>query len=124
MFYTPFIDLSLGLLVTIGLGFALARFLPKSVFWDKLILATSVGQADPLVTGGARSMDKPENLPKIGAKGHTSSHLFPSGTVEIDGSTYQAQVRLGSLQANEVIRVVGYSDFNLIVESATDFESA
>ncbi len=124
MFYTPFIDLSLGLLVAIGLGFALARFLPKSVFWDKLILATSVGQADPLVTGGARSMDKPSNLPEIGAKGRTTSHLFPSGTVEIGGSSYQAQVRLGSLQANEVIRVVGHSDFNLIVESDTDSESA
>ncbi len=116
LFYDPFIDLGLGLLVTIGLGFSLARFLPKSMFWDKLILANTVGQADPLVTGGARGIDKPAKLPEIGARGRTTSHLFPSGTVEIDGSSYQAQVRLGSLQANEAICVVERDHFNLVVE--------
>jgi len=102
--------------VAIGLGFALARILPKSMFWDKLILANAVGQADPLVTGGARSLDNPSQLPQIGAKGRTTSHLFPSGTVEINGSTYQAQVKLGSLKANQSIRVIGHSQFNLVVE--------
>ena len=87
MFYDPFLDLGLGLLVTITLGLALARFLPKSLFWDKLILAAAVGRADPLVTGGARGIDKPAKLPDIGARGRTTSHLFPSGTVEIDGSS-------------------------------------
>ena len=116
LFYGPFIDLGLGLLVTIGLGLALARFLPKSMFWDKLILENAVGQSDPLVTGGARSLDNPAKLPEIGAKGRTTSHLFPSGIVEINGSSYQAQVRLGSLQANEAIRVVERDHFNLVVE--------
>ncbi|MFP6855219.1 MAG: hypothetical protein VB980_05490 [Opitutales bacterium] len=116
MFYDPFIDLGLGLLVTITCGFALARFLPQSMFWDKLVLANSVGRADPLVTGGARGIDKPNKLPEIGAKGHTTSHLFPSGTVEINGNLYQAQVKLGSLQANQAIRVVQHSHFNLVVE--------
>ncbi len=116
LLYDPFIDLGLGLLVTIALGFAMARVLPKSMFWDKLILVNAVGQADPSVTGGARSSDNPAGLPEIGAKGRTTSHLFPSGTVEIGGGSYQAQVRLGSLQANEAIRVVARSDFNLIVE--------
>tara|TARA_Y100001934_G_scaffold281535_1_gene391571 strand:- start:3750 stop:5258 length:1509 start_codon:yes stop_codon:yes gene_type:complete len=116
LFVGPSIDLGLGLLVAIGLGFSLARILPKSMFWDKLILANAVGQADPLVTGGARSLDNPSQLPQIGAKGRTTSHLFPSGTVEINGSTYQAQVKLGSLKANQSIRVIGHSQFNLVVE--------
>ena len=120
LFYGPFIDLGLGLLVTIGLGLALARFLPKSMFWDKLILENAVGQADPLVTGGARSLDHPAKLPAIGAKGRTTSHLFPSGTVEINGSSYQAQVKLGSLQANKAIRVVEHGQFNLVVERDED----
>ena len=117
LFVGPSIDLGLGLLVAIGLGFVLARFLPKSMFWDKLILANAVGQADPLVTGGASSLDNPSQLPQIGAKGRTTSHLFPSGTVEISGRTYQAQVKLGSLKANQSIRVIGHSQFNLVVEA-------
>ena len=120
LFYGPFIDLGLGLLVTIGLGLALARFLPKSMFWDKLILENAVGQADPLVTGGARSLDNPAELPEIGSKGRTTSHLFPSGTVEINGRSYQAQVKLGSLGANKAIRVVEHGQFNLVVEFDED----
>ncbi len=120
LFYEPFIDLGLGLLVTIGLGLALARFLPKSMFWDKLILENAVGQSDPLVTGGARSLDKPAELPEIGSKGRTTSHLFPSGTVEINGRSYQAQVKLGSLGANKAIRVVEHGQFNLVVEFDED----
>ena len=120
LFYQPFIDLGWGLLVTICLGVAMARFLPKSFFWDRLILAKTVGHANPLVTGGASSLENPENLPKIGSKGLTTSSLFPSGTVEVDGRRYQAQVRLGSLPVNSAIRVVKHSDFNLVVELDED----
>ena len=114
--YGPIIDLGLALLVAIGLGFAVARFLPKSMLWEKLILDHAVGQADPTVTGGARSLDNPVNLPEIGTKGVTTSPLFPSGTVKIQGRSYQAQARLGALRVNEAIRVVEHRDFSLVVE--------
>lgn len=120
LFYDPFIDLGWGLLVAIGLGAVLARFLPKSLFWDRLILANAVGQANPLVTGGASSKDKPIELPAVGAKGHTVSALFPSGTVEIEGRRYQAQTHLESLPVNTAIRVTKRGDFNLVVEPDED----
>ena len=120
LFYDPFIDLGLGLLVAIGLGAALARFLPQSLFLDRLVLAGSVGQLDPLVTGGASSKDNPIALPAIGAKGRTVSALFPSGTVEIEGRRYQAQTHLESLPVNTAIRVTKQGDFNLVVEPDED----
>ena len=120
LFYDPFIDLGLGLLVAIGLGAALARFLPKSLFLDRLVLAGSVGQLDPLVTGGASSKDNPSELPAVGSKGRTVSALFPSGTVEIKGRRYQAQTHLESLPVNTAIRVTKRGDFNLVVEPDED----
>jgi membrane-bound serine protease (ClpP class) len=106
----PMIDLSLGLLIAVAGGLLLGRFMPKSWFVDKIVLAGSVG-------GNHRAEDlaAEESKPKAGATGHTVSGLFPSGTIEIEGRRYPARAEQGTISKDMPIVVVRSDDFDLVV---------
>ncbi len=111
----PALNLALGLAIAVGGAVMLLRYLPRSWFWDKLVLASvvsakashgqevSVGVTDPL----------------LGALGVAVTGMYPSGEVEIAGRRYQARVELGMLEAGAPVVVKGRADFVLLVERSS-----
>jgi membrane-bound serine protease (ClpP class) len=109
----PAINLGLALVVSAVGGLMLVRFLPKSWFWDRLVLAATVSAT----TGGAEQEVVTAAVdPLIGAEGVALTAMFPSGEVEVGGRRFQAQVELGHADAGERIVVRRRNGFSLIVE--------
>ena len=115
IFIGPAMDLLVGLVIA-GVGIVIfIKYLPKSWFWDRLILSETIkGTASKLSLVGnkARWMD----LPNAGARGVAVTALFPSGQVEIEGKRYEARVQMGSISYQAEIEVVGRKNFYLIVK--------
>jgi membrane-bound serine protease (ClpP class) len=107
----PAINLGLALAIS-GVGAALLiRYLPKTWFWDRLVLGAAVS-----ATAGGAEQRSSAREELIGAEGVTLTAMFPSGEVEVNGRRYQAQVELGHLAAGERVVVRGRTGFNLLVE--------
>lgn len=115
-FATPLTNLALGLLIAVGLGVALARFLPRGVFWDRLVVQSTIAGA---AQHGGRDIETAGPLAGlVGREGVAVTALRPGGQIEIDGRRYEARVDLGSVAAGRRIVVRGHTDFGLIVEEA------
>ncbi len=110
LFLTPVYNLLGGILIAVTLFIALARFLPKSVFWDRMILAGSVD-------GTSQGVDSPKSgRPVAGAEGIAVTDLFPTGEVEIEGHRYEARVEVGSVSKGSRIRVLRSDVFGYFIE--------
>lgn len=114
LFFTPMLNLALGVLVAIFGAVVLVRFLPKGWFWDKMILQTVVAGEVP------EARDLREESPLVGKRGVAATDLFPSGQVEIEGRRYEAKVAVGSIDAGQSILVVAKEDFDLLVEAVDE----
>jgi len=108
LFVRPVVNLAVGLLLAIIGMLAVARFLPRSWFWDKMILDAGIAgtsQSDPL------SAEK-EGV-AVGAVGIAVTDRYPSGEIEIDGKRYQARLDYGSAQRGDEVEVRKVSNFEL-----------
>lgn len=111
VFLQPLTNLALGIGVAVLGALALMRFLPKGVFWDKMILATAVeGVSTPVVA----------ESPLIGRTGVAVTDLFPSGQIEIDGQRYEARVAVGVVSSGQKVVVRARREFDLLVEPMED----
>ncbi|MBC2602495.1 NfeD family protein [Puniceicoccus vermicola] len=119
-FTEPILDLVIGMVIAIVGAILLARFLPKTWIWNKLVLQSAVGRPTPgpqgASSGGNRPANTPSGWPDLGATGTAITDLFPNGEVEIDGKRYQAKSRLSLVEHGTPITVTGYQDFALTVE--------
>ncbi len=116
-FVQPLRNLALGLLLAVGTGAALLRFMPKGWMWEKMIVGTTIGgaaQVSGVGPGGIADLDE-----IVGQRGLAVTMLRPSGQVEIGGRRYEAKVELGAVDAGDAVIVRGRTDFGLIVEKAT-----
>jgi membrane-bound serine protease (ClpP class) len=113
-FVGPFANLGVGLVIAVALGLALARFLPKSWFWDKLVVQSTVGGAAQVAGGGVDFVADVAAL--VGRTGVAATWLRPGGLVEIDGRRYEARVEIGAIERGKPVVVRAYSDFGLVVE--------
>lgn len=93
----------------------LARFLPKTFLWDRLVLKESVAGLGGDVEGVSASSAESS---LVGAVAVAVSDLMPSGEIEIDGRRYDAKLNFGSADRGTQVRVVSKSDFGYIVEIA------
>ena len=107
----PFLNLAAAIGVAIAGAFALAKFLPRGWFWDKMVLQAAVASDAPAVAPAANGV---ESL--AGERGRTVSALRPMGEVEIAGRRHEARASVGSLERDEPVRVTGLSGRVLIVE--------
>jgi membrane-bound serine protease (ClpP class) len=110
VFFKPAYTLSLGFLFAVVLFAAVARFLPKTSIWSRLVLSTEV-------SGSAGAPIEQGQVVAPGAEGVVVSPLRPTGTVEIAGRRYEARSEVGELDAGARIRVVRRADFVLVVEN-------
>jgi len=107
VFLGPFINLGTGLALAIVGGFALLRFLPKGMFWDRVVLAAAAtGTSAPEI----------EEASLIGREGVAATALFPSGQIELDGQRYEARVAVGTVDVGQRVVVRARREFELLVE--------
>jgi len=107
VFLSPLLNLGTGLALAIVGGLALLRFLPKGMFWDRVVLAAAA-------TGTSAPDIEEESL--IGREGVAATALFPSGQIEIDGQRYEARVAVGTVDVGERVLVRARREFELLVE--------
>jgi len=114
-----------GLIAVVGAIF-LARYLPRSALWSRLVLEHAVGSPHPNPDAVAQNRPissqeqgrrrKHPDFPAIGATGIAITDLYPNGEVEIDGRRWQGRAVLGTISRNSQIRVVAHEDFAVRVE--------
>lgn len=109
LFVQPAINLGLGLVLAVAGALALLRFLPKVLFWDKMVLAAAVG-------GTGKGAPATAAATMVGRAGVAATDMFPSGQVEIDGARYEARVAVGAVEAGQKIVVRAEREFGLLVE--------
>lgn len=115
IFLQPVVNLSLGLLLAVAGAVILVRFLPKGMFWDKMILATAAtGLSGPVV----------EQSGLVGREGVAVTDMFPSGQIEIDGERYEARVSVGILRSGQKVVVRARREFGLLVEAVDEEASS
>lgn len=114
VFVQPLLNLGAGLLIAGVLALLLARFLPRSWLWDRMVLSSSVGEAAQSAGGAPSAAGGGVSL--IGAEGIAVTALFPSGQIEVDGRRYEARVAVGSIERGRKVAVVARSEFGWIVE--------
>ncbi|MGH7945111.1 MAG: NfeD family protein [Opitutaceae bacterium] len=113
-FVGPLSNLGLGLVIAVALGIALARFVPRGWFWDKMVVQSTIGGAAQMAGGGVETGSAVAGL--VGREGVAATSLHPGGQVEIDGRRYEGRVEIGAVERGKPVIVRGYSDFGLIVE--------
>jgi len=109
LFLGPIQNLGLALLITAVLGIAVLRFLPRTWFWDKMVLEAAVD-------GDAAALTQEVALPAAGDEGVAVTPMFPSGEVEIAGRRYEARLTIGHVTAGTRVVVTGRDGFALTVE--------
>lgn len=112
VFLGPALNVGLALVIAVVLFAALLKYLPKSWFWDRLVLHAAVSanaQADAVRVDSVRDA-------LVGAEGVAVTGLFPSGEVEIGGRRYQARLDIGHVTPGTPVVVTGRADFVLLVE--------
>jgi membrane-bound serine protease (ClpP class) len=110
LFLRPIYNLAGGVILAMVLFALLARFLPKTVFWDRMILAESVsGTSQPSIPNGS-------SRPGMGAEGLAVTDLFPTGEIEIDGKRYEAKTDVGMIEKGARVRVLKADVFGFHVE--------
>ncbi len=110
LFLTPLYNVFLGMVIAGVLFVALLRFLPKSVFWDKMIMAEAVAgtsQGDSNTT-----VERPET----GVEGVAVTDLFPTGEIEVNGERYEARAEVGSIVKGARIRIIRGDVFGYFIE--------
>jgi membrane-bound serine protease (ClpP class) len=112
----PLTNLGYGLLLSMGLGFVLLRYLPHGWLWDKMIVGSAIGGAAQFAGNAPSEAHEIANL--IGQRGVAVTVLRPSGQVEIAGRRFEATVEVGVVDAGDAIIVRGRTDFALIVQKA------
>jgi len=114
VFLQPLASVGLGLLIAIVLGAMLVRFLPKSWFFSRMVLTSTVGSSAQI----AGLAPEVEIRPLIGRQGVVLTPLRPFGQVEVDGNRYEARLSFGSAPAGTRVTVVARTEFGLAVEIA------
>jgi membrane-bound serine protease (ClpP class) len=112
----PLTNLGYGLVLSIGLGIVLLRYLPQGWLWDKMIVGSAIGGTAQFA--GIAPGDAHEIANLIGQRGVAVTVLRPSGQVEIAGRRFEATVEVGVVDAGDAIIVRGRTDFALIVQKA------
>jgi membrane-bound serine protease (ClpP class) len=120
--FRPLLNLFAAIGVAVIGALALAKFLPRGWFWDKMILQAAVagdaGTPEEGMGGVGAATEAPgvvgDSL--LGERGRTVSVMRPMGEVEIAGRRHEARAADGALERGEPVRVTGRTGRVLIVE--------
>jgi membrane-bound serine protease (ClpP class) len=113
-FRDPAVEFMQAIALALVVCFVLVRILPKTPFWNWMVLSETVG--GPRGSGGLESESTRYSDVASGSRGLTVSELYPTGHVIIDDVRFEARSKLGKIQRGEKIRVVEKNGLELIVE--------
>jgi membrane-bound serine protease (ClpP class) len=116
-FVQPMINLGAGMGIALVLGACLLRFLPQGWVWDRLTVTETVGGSAQSAGGSPGTAALLDRL--VGRRGVAATALRPGGQVEVDGRRFEAEVKVGAIDAGAPIVVLGHGDFALVVEEET-----
>ena len=111
-FIHPATNMAIGVAISIALGFALARFIPKGWFWTQFVVH-SPSQGSAQVAGNSAAVGLAS---LVGLEGIVASDLRPTGQILVDGRRLEARLDVGTAILGDRVRIVGSSDFALVVE--------
>lgn len=114
-FAQPVMNLGMGFALAILFAVLLARFLPKSVFWNRMVLASAVmGSATrgTIEEEGASA----GSAPVVGDIAVVVSDLHPGGRIEFNGRRFEARADVGEILAGQRVRIIRRADFVYEVE--------
>ena len=114
LFLTPLYNMFGGFLIALVLFLAILRLLPKTVFWDRLVLEKAIDG-----TSQGSSATDPDR-PGVGTQGLAATDLFPTGDIEIDGVRYEARVEVGSISKGTRIRILKSDSFGYFIEEVRE----
>lgn len=113
----PFQNFGLSLLLTFGAAAVLARFLPRTSMFHKLVLQ----QATATDAGYSASASRDD---LIGLTGKSLSDLHPSGPVRLNGRKVDVITHGEFIPQNEKVKVVEVHGSRVIVEKVKPGETA
>jgi membrane-bound serine protease (ClpP class) len=99
----------ISLLVGLGTGATLSRFLLKKGFIGRRLVLKETEQ----------KVETPEKRPEKGDKGIAISAFRPFGKVEIDDTLYEAESEGEFIQQGADVKVIGYNGRFLIIQEVT-----
>jgi membrane-bound serine protease (ClpP class) len=102
-FVRPMINLGAGIGIAVVLGACLLRFLPRGWVWDRLTVTATVGGSAQAAGGDPGTAALLDRL--VGRRGVAATALRPGGQVEIDGRRFEAEVKVGAIDAGAPIVV-------------------
>jgi membrane-bound serine protease (ClpP class) len=114
-FVRPMLNLGAGIGIALVLAACLLRFLPRGWVWDRLTVSATVGGAAQTAGGDPGTAGLMDRL--VGRRGVAATTLRPGGQVEIDGRRFEAEVKVGTIDAGTPVVVLGHGDFALVVEA-------
>jgi len=113
MFEKPIQNLLGGSLMGIAIILVLARFLPKTPLWNRLVLQESLQGASAETLSG---MTEEVEDSLVGQLGVAATDLMPGGQVDVAGKRVEAKLNFGSVDKGGEVRLVAKSDFGYVVE--------
>ncbi len=113
MFEKPIQNLLGGVFMGVVGVLLLARFIPKSILWDRMVLRDAIAG---MSTGELESEPSTDSSSLIGSVGRAATDLMPSGEIEVDGRRLEARLSFGSAKHGTEVRIVAKSSFGYVVE--------
>ncbi|MBK1877896.1 hypothetical protein JIN87_13550 [Pelagicoccus mobilis] len=113
MFERPIQNLLGGSIMGIAIILLLARFLPKTFLWNRLVLDESLAGAS--VESLSESSSEVEDS-LVGQVGIAATDMMPGGQVDVAGRRVEAKLNFGSVDRGAEVRLISKSDFGYIAE--------
>ena len=110
MLLRPLINLGLALLLAGLAGWSLAKYLPRTSFYHRIVLLSTV-HGDPAVSGATH----PSRV-EIGQSGTAQSMLRPAGKAEFGGHTVDVITQGDFIEPGLPVRVVALDGLRVVVE--------
>ncbi len=111
----PLQDLSLAILGAVVVALVLARFLPKTTLYDRLVSQTASGEVSVAAL-------QAQSTARMGKVGVAISNLSPGGKARFGEELLDVVTRGERIEKGQPVRIVGHSGSNAIV--AVDAENA
>jgi membrane-bound serine protease (ClpP class) len=108
----PLRDLSLAGLIALGAVLILARFLPETSVYHKLVSQSASGVASVAAV-------ETRNESRLGKTGVTVTNLSPGGKARFDEDLVDVVTRGERIEKGRPIRITGHSGADAVVEEIT-----
>lgn len=113
MLLRPVINLGLAVLFALLAGWSLARYLPRTSFYSRIVLLSTV-HGDPAVVGSTH----PSHV-EIGQSGTAQSMLRPAGKAEFGGHTVDVITQGDFIDPGSAVRIVALDGLRVVVEKSS-----